>query len=103
MTSTEPFGDLRLRTAIADHIAEWRGVDASPDQILITAGSGDALEICIRALAHAGDRVALEDPGYQPLRDFFVSLGLTPSWLDIDDAGAVAPDCAAVMQDTGIL
>jgi len=78
------FGDIRLRTAIVRHLSEWRGVEASVDQVLITAGSGDALEICIRTLASRGDKVGLENPGYLPLRKFVRSLGLTPDWLTAD-------------------
>jgi len=85
------FGDLRLRTAISQHLAEWRGVTAPPERILVTAGSGDALEITIRALAKRGDRVALEDPGYVMLRSFVESLGLVPQWLDVGSAGAIPP------------
>ena len=91
IASTDPFGDLELRAAIAEHIAEWRGVVADPRRIIVTAGSGDALEICIRTLARPGDHIGLEDPGYGQLRNFVSSLGLTPNWLDIDDAGAVLP------------
>lgn len=92
VTSSDAFGDLQLREAIASHIADWRGVETSAENILITAGSGDALELCIRALAAPGDRVALEDPGYPPLRAFVASLGLSPRWLEIDDAGAAVPE-----------
>lgn len=91
----DPFGDPELRRAIAAHIAEWRGVVADPARIVVTAGSGDALEICIRAAAPAGGRIALEDPGYAPLRNFVSSLGLAPVWLDIDNQGAVLPAASA--------
>ncbi|GAB5467767.1 MAG: PLP-dependent aminotransferase family protein [Rhodospirillales bacterium] len=87
----EPFGDSKLRQAIATHIAEWRGVSAHPRQILVTAGSGDALEICIRSLAARGQGIALEDPGYPPLRHFVTSLGLRPQWLAMGPAGAELP------------
>jgi len=82
---------MALREAISEHIAEWRGVSTPAGQIVVTAGSGDALEICIRALAAPGDRVGLEEPGYPPLRNFVRSLGLKPAWLHIDGAGAGLP------------
>lgn len=85
------FGDLRLRAAIADHLSAWRDLVVPPERILITAGAGDALEVTIRSLARAGDKVALEDPGYQPLRHFVESLGLTPQWLDVGADGAEIP------------
>ncbi|MEO1190728.1 MAG: PLP-dependent aminotransferase family protein [Pseudomonadota bacterium] len=91
VTLDEPFGDRHLRQAIAQHIAEWRGVTAQPEQILVTAGSGDALEICIRSLAERGQSIGLETPGFAPLRHFVVSLGLTPAWLPVDSGGAALP------------
>lgn len=95
VTSAHRFGDPVLRQALANHLAEWRGITARADQILITAGSGDALEICIRALGAAGDGVALEDPGYLPIRRFVESLGLHPVWMPVGEAGAALPDASA--------
>ncbi|PJK30789.1 PLP-dependent aminotransferase family protein [Minwuia thermotolerans] len=91
---TEAFGDPDLRTEIARHLAEWRGVEARPEQIIVTAGAGDALEIAIRTLAGPGDTVGLEDPGYLPLREFVLGLGLRPLWLDVDAEGAAPPPAA---------
>lgn len=89
--SPHPFGDPRLRAAIVRHLADWRGVEATADQVLITAGSGDALEICIRALTSDGDSVGLENPGYQPLRRFVESLGLKTQWLAVEPNGVKLP------------
>lgn len=88
---TEPFGDPVLRGEIVRHLADWRGIEARPDQVVVTAGAGDALEITIRALAGAGETVALEDPGYQPLRSFVASMGLKPLWMPVDADGATVP------------
>ncbi len=88
---SHPFGDAVLRTAIADYLAEWRAMQVSPAQILITAGAGDALEICVRALAEPGDVIAMEDPGYPVLRTLIQSLGMQTTWLDVDESGARLP------------
>lgn len=85
------FGDVRLRAAIVRHLADWRGVETSAEQVMITAGSGDALEICIRTLASKGDRVGLENPGYLPLRQFVRSLGLVPEWMTAVPNGVQLP------------
>lgn len=92
VTSPDRFGDPVLRQSLAKHLAEWRGIAAQPEQILITAGSGDALEICIRALGRPGDVVALEDPGYLPIRRFVESLGLKPEWMPVGPDGAALPN-----------
>lgn len=86
-----PFGNIELRKAIAEHIAEWRGITASAGQIIVTAGATDALEICTRTLTVSGDVIGLEDPGYLPLRQFIKSQGLRPEYLKVDDQGANLP------------
>ena len=88
---TESFGDPVLRQEIVRHLADWRGIEVRPEQVIVTAGAGDALEITIRALSGAGDPVALEDPGYLPLRSFVRSMGLRPVWMPVDGDRATVP------------
>lgn len=87
----EPFGDALLRAEICRYLAEWRGVSARPEQILLTAGSGDALEVCLRAIGEGGP-VAIENPCYPPLAAFAQSLGLPVRWLQVDAGGACLPE-----------
>lgn len=91
-----PLGNPELRQAIAEHVSEWRGITASPNQIIITAGSTDALEICMRSLAQAGDTIGLETPGYMPARHFAQAHGLDPALLHIDEQGAELPGPGSV-------
>lgn len=86
------FGNYELRQAIAAHVAEWRGITASPEQIIVTAGATDALEICLGTLTVTGDLVGLEDPGYLPLLGFVKSQGLVPHFVGVDDQGAELPE-----------
>lgn len=86
--SDDAFGDYELRLSLADHLAEWRGFAASADQIMITAGAAGALEVIFRALAERNDRVALEDPGYPPMRRIAESMGLQPVWMPVGAHGA---------------
>ena len=92
ITSSDKFGNMRLRQAIASHLSEWRGIDAAPEQILVTAGAGNALEIAMRALTKPGQIIALEDPGYGPMRRVAFSLGLSPLWMKIGEQGAECPE-----------
>lgn len=95
LVGASPFGSLALRRAVAQHVSDWRGIEAKAQQILITAGSGDALELCIHTLTGLGDCIALEDPGYLPLRSLVATLGLQQLYLQIDEQGACLPDMAA--------
>ncbi|MGR6432820.1 MocR-like pyridoxine biosynthesis transcription factor PdxR [Rhizobium sp. PAMB 3174] len=97
------FGDRRLRRAIAAHIHDWRGVSATEDQIVVTAGSADALEICVRALMRKEDCIALEDPGFERLRHFTDSLGTRTIWLDIDADGARLPNPSGAQPRLAVL
>lgn len=98
VTISDIFGDRRLRRAIANHVREWRGIDAQPEQILITAGSGDALEICTRTLIAPGESIALENPGYLPLMNFVESLGINPVRLSVGEQGAELPPSGKNLQ-----
>ena len=86
--SSEPFGCIRLRHALSRHLAEWRGFEADPARIIITAGAAGALDLVLRTLTRQGDRIALEEPGYPPLRHIAESLGLDCLPLAISDDGA---------------
>ncbi len=91
VTGQSRFGDPQLRTAIARYLADWRGLSIDPAQIMITAGSVDALEICLRTLATPGERIALENPGYQPLRHISENLGMDVEWLRVGPEGSDLP------------
>jgi GntR family transcriptional regulator / MocR family aminotransferase len=69
----DPAGHPALRTAIARHIGVSRGVLATADDIVITNGTQQALDIIARVLLAPGDLVAVEDPGYTPPRFLFQS------------------------------
>ena len=87
----DPFGNIGLRIEICRYLSEWRGIKAVPQQIMITAGSGEALELCIKTLTNPGDTIALENPGYPPLYAFAGSLGMNISRMKMDDHGATLP------------
>lgn len=84
-----PAGDPQLRDAIARHVGTSRGMAATADDITITNGTQQAVDLVARVLLAPGDRVAVEDPGYVPPRLLFQSLGLAISGVPVDDEGLV--------------
>ncbi len=60
----EPAGPIELRQALAGYLRRARGVVCEPEQILITQGSQQAIDLIARVLVDAGDRVVLEEPHY---------------------------------------
>ncbi len=87
----DSFGDWPLRCAIAAHLRNWRGVSVSADQIVITAGAGDALELVLQSIAGRNPWVGLENPGFPMLANVCKALGKRPHWLSVDGQGACLP------------
>ncbi len=61
---TDPAGLIELRRSLSDYLRAARGVRCEPEQIVVTAGTQQALDIAIRVLLVPGDEVWVEDPGY---------------------------------------
>ena len=85
----EPAGYRGLREAIARHIGVSRGVQVSADDITITSGAQQALDLVARAILAPKDRVAVEDPGYHPPGFLFQSLGADVHGVPVDNEGIV--------------
>ncbi|MCA6106188.1 MocR-like pyridoxine biosynthesis transcription factor PdxR [Bradyrhizobium cenepequi] len=84
-----PAGNWELRAAIARHIGISRSVSGSPDDIIVTSGTQQALDIIARVLLAPGDVVAVEKPGYSPPKDLFKALGARVIGVPVDSAGLV--------------
>ncbi|MCP5518936.1 MAG: aminotransferase class I/II-fold pyridoxal phosphate-dependent enzyme [Verrucomicrobiales bacterium] len=62
---TSNFGLLRLREAISRNVADHFNVAYNPaNEILVTVGVSEALDIAIRALLNPGDEVLYHEPCY---------------------------------------
>jgi len=88
-STTEGF--LPLREAIAQNYKDKKGLDVSPDEILITSGSQQGLDLIGKVLINQGDDVLIERPGYlgaiQALSSFepvFHSVALNENGIDVD-------------------
>ncbi|GAA3622394.1 PLP-dependent aminotransferase family protein [Nonomuraea rosea] len=85
----EPSGYAPLREAISRHIGISRSVHAGPDDVLITNGAQQALDLVGRVLIEPGACVAVEEPGYPPARELFRSLGARVAGVPVDAEGLV--------------
>jgi GntR family transcriptional regulator / MocR family aminotransferase len=54
-----------LREAIADYLGTARGIDCTPDEIVVLSGVQQGLDLLARFLVKRGDSVWIEDPAYQ--------------------------------------
>jgi GntR family transcriptional regulator/MocR family aminotransferase len=82
-----PAGDRRLREAIARHIGVSRGVETTADDVIVTNGTQQALDVIARVLLLPGDHVAVEDPGYAPTRWALEALGARVRGVAVDRGG----------------
>jgi GntR family transcriptional regulator/MocR family aminotransferase len=83
----DPAGEPQLRTAIADHMRASRGVVCEASQVFITDGTQSSLDICMHALADAGDTVWIENPGYGGALAAARGAGLAVAGIEVDDDG----------------
>jgi len=88
----DPAGHPGLRSAIAAHIGVSRGVRVKPDDVLVTNGTQQAIDLIARVLLAPGDAVAVEHPGYPPPRLLFTSLGAHVHHVPVDAEGIVVDE-----------
>jgi GntR family transcriptional regulator/MocR family aminotransferase len=80
-------GHPALREALAEYLGASRGVNCSPDQIVIVTGAQQAIDILARALLRPGDSVWMEDPGYFGAVIAFRNAGVKLVPVPIDEHG----------------
>ncbi|MFI7673740.1 PLP-dependent aminotransferase family protein [Actinophytocola sp. NPDC049390] len=85
----DPAGHPGLRAEIARHVGLSRSVRVSAEQVLVTNGTQQALDLVARVLLAPGDRVAVEEPGYPPARELFASHGARLAGVPVDAEGVV--------------
>ena len=86
---TSNYGLLALREAIADHTMELRGVGYDPkNEILVTVGVSEAVDLALRATLNEGDEVIVADPSYVAYVPGIVLAGGVPVPVATDEANA---------------
>jgi len=83
-----PGGGYRpLRRALSDYLRVARSVKCTPDQIIITTGIHQSIDLAVRLLTDVGDRAWVEEPCYWGARSVLQSSGLTLVPVPVDDEG----------------
>src|SRR5262249_1327135 len=70
-----PPGCLALRRQIARRSVEW-GFALAAEDVITTVGAMEGVHLCLRAVAQAGDTVAVESPAFYGLLQLIESLGI---------------------------
>jgi GntR family transcriptional regulator/MocR family aminotransferase len=80
-------GHAPLRRAVADYLRVFRSVPLEVDQVIITSGTQQSLELCAQLLGDHDDTVWLEDPAYWGAIKAFMATGLKPHPVKVDEHG----------------
>ncbi|HEX3469762.1 MAG TPA: PLP-dependent aminotransferase family protein [Silvibacterium sp.] len=83
----DPLGSIEFRDAICTYLKTARAVRCDVEQIMIVAGSQQALDISARVLLDAGSRVWVEEPGYRLTRDVLTAAGCRLIPVPVDSEG----------------
>ena len=94
-----PQGYPDLRQFVADKSRAQRGIPASIDDIMITTGSGQGLDMISRLLVNPGDTVLCEEFCYQGALNRFRKLGAKIEGMTLDGDGIVIDALAQQLAD----
>ena len=73
--TNDPMGLLPLRQAIAVYVTATRGLNCTAEQILMTHGTQQAINLTAQVLLKQGDDVWLDEPGYDGALGAFTAMG----------------------------
>jgi len=76
-----------LRAAIAGYLGRRRGLAVDAQDVIVTAGVQQAIDLVVRALVAPGDGAAIEDPHYQGTRQVLLAAGARLAFVPVDGDG----------------
>jgi aspartate/methionine/tyrosine aminotransferase len=81
----DPKGLLSLRRAIAVQEGRMRGIDVSPEQVVVFPGGKPSIGLCMHAYCNAGDEVIYPSPGFPIYESFALYLDAAPIPLHLSE------------------
>lgn len=84
-------GEPELRQAIATYVQASRGVRCDADQVVVTQGTQDSLNLISQLLCDPGDLAWIEHPGYGGARMALTLAGLRLQAVTVDEEGMAVP------------
>jgi len=82
-----PQGYIGLRRFVAEKLTRWRAIGAGPEDVLITQGSGQGIDLINQVLLEPGDTVILEEFTYGGYLTKLRRLGVTIVGAPLDEDG----------------
>ncbi len=78
-----------LRQAVCDYLGRRRGVQVAPADILIVAGTQQAIALTARVLLDEGDAAVIEEPQYFAIREILEVHGTSLQRVPVDSDGLI--------------
>lgn len=92
--STDRSGQVQLRQAISEHLRLTRSLIVHPDQIFITGGAREGLDLVLAALGPRLQPLAIEQPGYRGLQQLLIRRRTTTTQVAADQHGILPQEIA---------
>lgn len=86
-----PQGLLEFRQLVCKKVKENRGIDVGPENIIITAGSGQSINLITQLFVDPGDTIVSEKFTYSGALRVFERFGAQMAGVDMDSEGMI-PD-----------
>ena len=80
-------GDLRLRKALTKYLFHIKGIQCSPEQILIVSGSSDGFILTAKVLSNTYNSVFVEEPTVNFIKNIFLDQRYNIIPVNVDDNG----------------
>lgn len=94
MGYSNPGGYLPLRRALSEYLRVSRAVRASPEQIIVTMGSNQSIDLCSRILADPGELAYVENPCHWATPIVLRANGLEVEAVTVDNDGMDVERCS---------
>lgn len=88
-TAPDPCGVPELRDALAGYLTTARGLPCTAEEIVVCAGTAEAVTVLSAALGWPSRAVGVENPGYPAIRNVLRRMGIDPVGVDVTDPEAV--------------
>lgn len=91
-TYTSNYGLIELRRLISSHIDKQFGIHYNPEnQILVTVGASEAIDLALRAMLEPGDEVIVPEPCFVAYKPCVIFAGGVPVAVSTDASMGFAP------------
>ncbi|WP_036595247.1 PLP-dependent aminotransferase family protein [Ottowia thiooxydans] len=81
------FGRESFRQVIAEYLRAFRSVNCTADQVIVTSGAQQGIDLAIRVLLNAEDPVWIEEPGYRAVQTALRAANIITVPVPVDESG----------------